>query len=285
MLPFQVGRQEADDAMIRRVAVKLPEARPETFFIQFNVFYIMPAVDAAGSAAAFKIKARLKAGGNGHRFKKADGQEWDLPVMRDLCNIGFQRITEAAIHNIVVVLKAEQFQRDVVEALCRGSENPVFKVIIFNGVFQYLFAKFEIQYTKMRYTLLIAIAALFFIGCSKDNPAPEIRFKSFDPNTYYRSMPLSNPQMTLELKDGDGDLGDSSFLYILNLRTTDFDSIALPDLGVAAVKNFKGDVLVNMQQYIRFINPVDTLVFELYLKDNARIKSNVVRTGPLYIAN
>jgi|GEM_PF-638217 len=205
--------------------------------------------------------------------------------MRDLCNIRFQRITETAIDIIVCVLKSEQFQREIVEVVPRGSENPVFKVIIFNGVFQYLFAKFEIQYTKMRYTLLIAIAALLFMGCSKDNPAPEIKFKSFDPDTYYRSSPLSNPQMTLELKDGDGDLGDSSFLYILNLRTTDFDSIALPDLGVAAVKNFKGDVLVNMQQYIRFINPVDTLVFELYLKDNARIKSNVVRTGPLYIAN
>jgi len=245
----------------------------------------MPAVDAARGAAAFKIKAGLKARGDGHRFKKADGQEGNLRIMRDLCNMRFQRITETAIDDIVFILKAEQFQGETVEMVPRGSENPVFKVIIFNGVFQYLFAKFEIQYTKMRYTLLIAIAALFFMGCSKDNPAPEIEFKSFDPDTYYRSSPLSNPVMTLELKDGDGDLGDSSFLYILNLRTTDFDSIALPDLGVAAVKNFKGDVLVNMQQYIRFINPVDTLVFELYLKDNARVKSNVVRTGPLYITN
>ena len=112
----------------------------------------MPAVDAAGGATALEIKAGSETRCYCSRFEKGDGQEGNLPILRDLCNIFFERITEAAIDAAVLILKAEDFERQVVEILPAGSKNPVGEVIIFNGVFQYL--SLNLRYNTQRCDIL-----------------------------------------------------------------------------------------------------------------------------------
>jgi hypothetical protein len=150
----------------------------------------------------------------------------------------------------------------------------------------------------MRNTLLIFLVALIFTGCKKDKftTVPQITFKSVKPNTIFSSIPFKDqviPVLTIGVTDAEGDLGliegkDTSFVYIKNLLTNDVDSSLLfPNISAVAVKDFKADVLLSL---VNIIKPstrpspkVDTLYFEVYIKDFAKNKSNVIKTAdPLY---
>lgn len=149
----------------------------------------------------------------------------------------------------------------------------------------------------MRYTLLIVAAVLFFAACKKDKftTVPQITFKSVNPNFAYSSIPVTQqniPILTIGVTDLEGDLGfiagmDTSKVYVKNLLTNKEDSIILPNISTAAVKNFKGDIAINLGAFLggssRPSPKTDTLYFEVYIKDFAKNKSNVIRsTAPVY---
>lgn len=146
----------------------------------------------------------------------------------------------------------------------------------------------------MRYILIITVALLLFSACNKDKftTVPQISFKSVDPDFYQQGItPDANlPIVTVNVTDAEGDLGfitgkDTSFIYFKNLRTNKLDSVELPNIKQAATKNFQGDVAVNMKQFLGVPNNAkkDTIYYEVYIKDFAKNKSNVIRTDkPVY---
>lgn len=145
----------------------------------------------------------------------------------------------------------------------------------------------------MRYTLLIAGLVIFFSACKKDKftTVPQISYKSVKPNTAFSNIPPNQqtiPVLTISVTDAEGDLGfidgkDTSKVYIKNLLTNREDSLILPNISTAAVKDFKGDIEINLASLLgastRPRPKTDTLYFEIYIKDFAKNKSNVIKSG------
>jgi hypothetical protein len=144
----------------------------------------------------------------------------------------------------------------------------------------------------MRYILSFIIIAVLFYSCKKDKftTVPQISFKSVKPNAAYSNIPFNQqviPVLTLSITDAEGDLGfisgkDTSKVYIKNLLTNREDSLILPDITAVATKDFKGDVLITLSTVLgassRPRPKTDTLFFEVYIKDFAKNKSNVIKT-------
>ncbi len=145
----------------------------------------------------------------------------------------------------------------------------------------------------MRYSLLIVIAILFFTACKKDKftTAPQISYKSINPDYYFTNFTNGQvmPVLTLGFTDLEGDLGftgtDTSKIYIKNLLTGNIDStLMLPSLSAASGKNFKGEIEITLDTRIILEGSVrprpktDTLYYEVYIKDFAKNKSNVITT-------
>lgn len=150
----------------------------------------------------------------------------------------------------------------------------------------------------MRYSLLFTIAILFFTACKKDKytTAPQISFKSFRPAEGSTRSDRNNPPiMVLEVTDAEGDLGNISpteqaKIYLKNTLTGKEDSLIFPDLRSASKSNFKADIEVGLFSVMGGRNlPTnqrpyqDTLHFEVYVKDFAKNKSNVLLTDELFI--
>ncbi|MBK7883055.1 MAG: hypothetical protein IPJ81_04010 [Chitinophagaceae bacterium] len=148
----------------------------------------------------------------------------------------------------------------------------------------------------MRYTFLIGII-VFLSACKKDKftSAPQITYKSINPNTLQSNIPFNAqviPVLTLHLTDADGDLGfvdnkDTSYVFIKNLLTNKIDSLRLPDLKSSAKKYFEADVEIALGSLIEsslLPSPkIDTTFFEVYIQDFAKNKSNVIVTpDPVY---
>ncbi|MFN8252611.1 MAG: hypothetical protein U0V75_12095 [Ferruginibacter sp.] len=145
----------------------------------------------------------------------------------------------------------------------------------------------------MRYILLIAIGGILIASCKKDKftSEPQLSFVSVKPD-FYRGGLIADedyPVITLHVTDAEGDLGfingqDTSMIYIKNLRTNKFDSAYLPNIKPIAGKNFEADIEIFMKQFIGVpVNVRDTIYFDIYIKDFAKNKSNVLRTGkPIY---
>lgn len=150
----------------------------------------------------------------------------------------------------------------------------------------------------MKYTLLIASLFFMLAGCKKDKftTAPQISFVDIKPN--FAPMGLTNvfpeliPKLIFDITDAEGDFGssidpsDSSWIYVKNLVTLSTDSFRFPNLQSASKDNFKAEVSVNMLDAIEFcpipggIKPrVDTVFYDVYVRDAKGHKSNVIKTG------
>lgn len=149
----------------------------------------------------------------------------------------------------------------------------------------------------MRYIFIIVLSIIFFSACKKEEftDAPHITYKSIKPNVAHSNIPFEfqpAPILTIHLTDGNGDVGfkansDTSFVYIKNLLTNKMDSFLLPDLKATARKNFEADVEISLVDILEtsLLPPpkVDTIYFEVYVKDFAKNKSNVIVTNdPVY---
>ncbi len=145
----------------------------------------------------------------------------------------------------------------------------------------------------MRYLFAAFAVFLIFISCNKDKytSAPQIKFKSVTPAfSSSNSNVLESPIITIEVTDAEGDLGfseqkDTSYVYVKNITIAPFkeDSFKFPrGLSSAPKKNFKGDVEIAVRSLLAKSNGVspftDSLYFEIYIKDFAKNKSNVIKT-------
>lgn len=146
----------------------------------------------------------------------------------------------------------------------------------------------------MRYSLLFIAVILFFAACKKDKytTTPQISFISIAPDVV--GSLSASPVITIDITDAEGDIGlsstDTAFIYIRNLLVNASDSIKFPDLEAATKKNFKAEVDFVIPNSVLKCNSLpsgalhtDTVYFEIYVKDFAKNKSNVINsTKPLY---
>jgi len=154
----------------------------------------------------------------------------------------------------------------------------------------------------MRNTIIIFIISLIAVSCSKDKftSVPQIKFKSVDPNAVYRGAIIGSdaiPEITINVTDKEGDLGyksgkDTAYVFIKSfinrVAFPKIDSFKMPDIESVVTKNFQADIRINTFDFLRGSSPApprgkaDTLVYEIYIKDFAKNKSNVVTTDPIY---
>jgi hypothetical protein len=79
---------------------------------------------------------------------------------------------------------------------------------------------------------------------------------------------------------------DTSYVYIKNLLINRIDSFVMPDIQSVTTKNFQAEIRINVFDVLRGSTrprpKVDTLVYEIYIADFAKNKSNKVTTAPIY---
>lgn len=143
---------------------------------------------------------------------------------------------------------------------------------------------------------MLGLLSIFFVGCEKDKytSVPQIKFESIEPNPIVFSTAGGNlPILTIKLTDSEGDFGlragsDTSYVYVKNITVPPFksDSLKFPDLADANRKNLNAEVEVGIKNLMvpssRPRPHWDTLYFEVYVRDFAKNKSNVIQAGPVY---
>ncbi len=146
----------------------------------------------------------------------------------------------------------------------------------------------------MRYILLLAVVVVGFSACKKDkfNTVPQIKFKSISPNTWLSTNldPTQGPILTINLTDAEGDFGfndnkDTSYIYVKNITVPKLDSLKFPVLTGVKTKDLDVDLDINLRSVLLASSTLphtDTLQFEVYVKDFAKNKSNVIIAGPVY---
>ncbi len=156
----------------------------------------------------------------------------------------------------------------------------------------------------MKNFAVIACLAVLFSSCGKDkfSSVPQIKFNSIKPGVYIsggtNTDGLPKPFLSIQLTDAEGDFGfevnkDTSYVYIKNLTIPPFDTDSIPfPLSLVRKSNLDAEVAVDLfnakglvQGTIRPVKPsTDTVFYEVYVKDFAKNKSNVIKTDdPLFI--
>ena len=148
------------------------------------------------------------------------------------------------------------------------------------------------------YKLFLFFAVIgLFSSCKKDKytTVPQIEFKDIKPQDFASNLNIlyrdQAPQLIIGITDAEGDLGiiageDTSRVYLKNLNSNNIDSMDFPDLKSYAKKNFKADVSINLYDALECkpgnspARPrTDSIYYEVYVKDFAGNKSNVIKTG------
>lgn len=152
--------------------------------------------------------------------------------------------------------------------------------------------------TMMRFSGILSLI-IILASCSKDKytSEPQIEFKSLSPNTYKAGSTVfvQGPILRIQLRDAEGDFGfndnsDTSYVFIKNITIPPFneDSLKFPSSNGIKRKNFNAEIAVDLKSGSGLLassgKPVDTVFFEVFVKDFAKHKSNVIQTStPLYI--
>lgn len=145
----------------------------------------------------------------------------------------------------------------------------------------------------------VLLLTVIVVACNKDKftDEPQIEFIRFDSNVASNFSSFNNqPHIILNITDKNGDLGfkpgsDTAFIYLKNMLTGRVDSsLHLPDLGTGATRNFEAELSVGLFSVLggrdlpASQRPyTDTLYFEVYVKDFAKHKSNVILTSEPFI--
>lgn len=147
----------------------------------------------------------------------------------------------------------------------------------------------------MKQIVSLVFISIFILSCNKDKftSVPQIRFNSISPN-YWTSDNTSffGPKISFNLRDAEGDLGfeDIGISYVYLSNTADPvsppDSIAFPNMPITGNSNMEVDVEVDIVSALPPAhipgNYSDTIYYDIYVKDFAGNKSNVVRSAALY---
>ena len=148
----------------------------------------------------------------------------------------------------------------------------------------------------MKQIIPIISIILLLAACSKDKftSVPQIRFNSITPN-YWTSDNTSffGPKISFNLRDAEGDFGFEdvgiSYVYIRNAADTVSppDSLPFPNMLITGKSSLDVDVEVDIVSALPPAhipgNYTDTIFYDIFVRDFAGNKSNVIRTTtPLY---
>ena len=154
----------------------------------------------------------------------------------------------------------------------------------------------------LKYTLFLSIAMI--IACTKPpdySDTPEIAFISLSKDAMIAADNLSdNLTLTISFTDGDGDIGidgGTPSVYFKDLRDDSefitFVAPVIPEQGVGNGISGEMYIKVSTTCCIHPIDnqggcesdfsdyPEDVLVYEVYIKDRAGNKSNIIETAPI----
>ena len=143
--------------------------------------------------------------------------------------------------------------------------------------------------------LIVCVAGMGLISCKKDKftSTPQIEFVDISPNVVTRNLLSTEkylaPVLTLKITDSEGDFGspsptDSSCIIIKHLLSNNIDSLKFPDLSRAPKNNFEAEIEINLFDALDCYAPgparprVDTIFYEVYVRDAKNKKSNVITT-------
>lgn len=137
--------------------------------------------------------------------------------------------------------------------------------------------------------IFLLIVGVFSCGKDRFTTEPQINFLSLTPNSWNSdNTSLIGPKLRLRLTDREGDLGwrsdAPSYVYIrLSRDTTEpYDSLRFPSMQLADPSNLDAEVEVDITDALpppHFPRPfMDTLYFDVYVKDRANHSSNIIRT-------
>lgn len=151
--------------------------------------------------------------------------------------------------------------------------------------------------------IIFYIAALFLIECCTQAPdfseVPAISFVSMSRNTMKQSkFPTDSIRVVFSFQDGDGDINikDSANVFIIDKRQNALQEQyvipMVPKLG--SNKGISGEISITIhttcclppngkpcEKLVDF--PRDSLVYQIYIKDKAGNKSNVIETKPVFL--
>jgi hypothetical protein len=138
---------------------------------------------------------------------------------------------------------------------------------------------------------IILLSFSFLAACNKDKftTVPQIKFISLTPNSWSSdNTSISGPKLKFQITDREGDLGwqndAPSYVYIrLSRDTTEpYDSLRFPAIQLADPTNLNAEVEVDIAEALpppHSPRPfMDTVYFDVYVKDRANNKSNILRT-------
>ena len=155
----------------------------------------------------------------------------------------------------------------------------------------------------MKNIIAFVALGLMISSCGKDKftSVPQISFNSIKPNTFIAGSFVTGapgPTLSIQLTDAEGDFGfregkDTSYVYIKNITIAPFrfDSIKFPSTLIRK-SNLNAAIEVDLSlprgllgnSGLRPRPYTDTVFFEVFVKDFARNKSNVIKTSePLFI--
>jgi len=158
-----------------------------------------------------------------------------------------------------------------------------------------------------RILFLLTIAVIVWASCSKKPYnyypiEPQIYYKSVQPNLIDFNDTTAAVQVTFTFNDGDGDLGtdettSTNAIYFKDSRDTSAadTTFGYPFPYISSDKrpkngSLEGNVVVTLNRaYFSVLDSLhlalrgDTLHYNIYIKDNAGHKSNVITTDPIYI--
>jgi hypothetical protein len=156
---------------------------------------------------------------------------------------------------------------------------------------------------KIKYTLYLALFVAFATCIRPPNYPiePQIQFVGMTKTTMRQGFAFEDSlHVTLTFTDGDGDLGGVSGKDSLNVYITDKrnnkpveQTFRIPFVPEAGAKNgISGEIKFLMYTTCCLSlepckatpnHPIDTLVYELYIKDRAGHKSNAIQTKPILL--
>lgn len=148
----------------------------------------------------------------------------------------------------------------------------------------------------MRYTALIAIISLFFLGCKKNkfSTRPQLTYKSVSAKRVIKNQVVN---FKFTFTDAEGDINLLYWQKVgLNCIDTAFkDKLPIP-VDLPQIKNQKGDLTVSFVNGDNSINQLPTIVttcpiasdtcfFRFVLTDQAKNKSDTVNSDIIVLFN
>lgn len=158
----------------------------------------------------------------------------------------------------------------------------------------------------MKKTLLFGLALMLLtFSCKKEEesfpPEPQIYYESTLPNTINVFDTNANTVIRFGFVDGDGDIGtdpkgETMSIYLRDSRDTSMEESTyqypfpfIPD-AIRDKKSIGGSLALNLgNQYYRIWDSLhlalqkDTMVWSIYIMDDAGNKSNIIHSDTIYI--